>query len=510
DVTIDLTQVYFTDFYPATGRWINTLRPTCSILVHDDLTGVDPLSIEYEVTTSSAGSAGFTNEWSSILESYAPGEELRIVVSGWFKNGKDNWIRFRAKDVAGNPYMESDAYNVWVDAKAPTFKLVSQTEDEYLLDTLQEVRIQIEDEQAGVDASSIEYRLTTQGLTKWSQWMPYKDAQDGLKPTITIREHFRRGDQNYIQVRAKDLAGNPVAVSKAFNIKINTFPQIIVISPSSGDELYTDMDILFDASPSFDPDGDRITISWWISSDQGQVSLGDSQQIKANINEPGEYTITVVAKDRMNNEVQYFFTIVVNDPEEPEDDILIDTDADGMPDIWEERWKLNPQQKDATEDPDLDLFTNIEEYQNNTNPRNPDSHPPIRDVTADGDEKLSLFSQDAWPLWVLVLLLVVAIVMTMLILKGKQDKATSRIRTVRNMRRIMPSVSWDQITTTAYMAPMVQGGVLPAVVGPALPTSPIDLTMQHAALPAASEAALTENQPAAAPVGTYDYSPPQQ
>ena len=46
-----------------------------------------------------------------------------------------------------------------------------------------------------------------------------------------------------------------------------------------------------------------------------------------------------------------------------------DTDRDGMPDDFEVRRGLDPQVDDASEDPDGDGYTNIEEYVNGTDPR---------------------------------------------------------------------------------------------------------------------------------------------
>ena len=52
-----------------------------------------------------------------------------------------------------------------------------------------------------------------------------------------------------------------------------------------------------------------------------------------------------------------------------------DRDNDGMPDLWEEQYGLNPLVDDASDDPDNDGFSNIQEYKANTDPKNPDSHP---------------------------------------------------------------------------------------------------------------------------------------
>jgi len=52
-----------------------------------------------------------------------------------------------------------------------------------------------------------------------------------------------------------------------------------------------------------------------------------------------------------------------------------DSDNDEMPDSWEEQYGLNPLVDDASDDPDNDGFSNIQEYRENTDPKNPDSHP---------------------------------------------------------------------------------------------------------------------------------------
>lgn len=64
--------------------------------------------------------------------------------------------------------------------------------------------------------------------------------------------------------------------------------------------------------------------------------------------------------------------------EQPDDPhTVVDKDRDGMLDTWEEKYRFNPlDSDDAKGDADQDGFTNKEEYEFKTDPRNPADHPP--------------------------------------------------------------------------------------------------------------------------------------
>ena len=61
----------------------------------------------------------------------------------------------------------------------------------------------------------------------------------------------------------------------------------------------------------------------------------------------------------------------------------VDADKDGMPDAWELKYGLNPNDpEDAKKDADGDTFTNLEEFEAKTDPKNPDAHPDFLDFLA--------------------------------------------------------------------------------------------------------------------------------
>ena len=66
--------------------------------------------------------------------------------------------------------------------------------------------------------------------------------------------------------------------------------------------------------------------------------------------------------------------------QEEEKKVVLDADGDGLPDEWERRYGLNPNDpSDANADADGDGFTNLEEYLAKTDPTDPRDHPDYLD-----------------------------------------------------------------------------------------------------------------------------------
>jgi hypothetical protein len=64
--------------------------------------------------------------------------------------------------------------------------------------------------------------------------------------------------------------------------------------------------------------------------------------------------------------------------------VLADTDGDGMPDVWENTYSLNPTDAaDARLDADEDGLTNLEEYRAGTNPRDGSSYLKIESIESE-------------------------------------------------------------------------------------------------------------------------------
>lgn len=74
----------------------------------------------------------------------------------------------------------------------------------------------------------------------------------------------------------------------------------------------------------------------------------------------------VYDKDFYNGNLKYTSNIPIMSP---------DTDGDGMPDIWENQYGLNPLANDASLDKDSDGYSNLKEYLASTDPTDPNSKP---------------------------------------------------------------------------------------------------------------------------------------
>lgn len=123
-----------------------------------------------------------------------------------------------------------------------------------------------------------------------------------------------------------------------------------------------------------------VTIASGIVNANGLLGTWDTTALA-----PCAYTLRLVVTDQaaldcngaLHNQSEYTMSLnVVSDP------LAVDTDADGMPDVWETAHNFNPNDpSDATLDADNDGQNNVAEYRAGTDPRNPASALRITSLT---------------------------------------------------------------------------------------------------------------------------------
>ena len=389
-IRIDRTEVTFSEFSPGDSVWINTNTPVCSVLISDgDGSGVSARDVEYSTSTGGVNSYG---PWFRVT-GVRDGPQVRASVKASFNDGKDNFIRFRAKDLAGNGWTHSSDYNVWVDIYGVLFQNFQPFEADYQGSSQVVVSIDITDVHggrpgSGVIASTIEYRMSTGGVGLFGEWMPVTMMQvrDELI-TVAMELQFREGDQNYVQYRAVDGVGNYVA-SRAFNVKVNSAPIVVasISDPMNGHTYITSEMILFDATRTSDPDGDVLEYEWY--SDIAGFLSSDRSFYRSL--PKGDHVITLIVNDPAHAVVGTFELTVLEFSQIDQDSI--DSDGDGIPDWWEIAYGLDPFKRDSHLDVDFDTFTNLQEYLAGTDPTNRNSHPPypiqeVKDIESDEGSK---------------------------------------------------------------------------------------------------------------------------
>ncbi|MBN1540332.1 MAG: VCBS repeat-containing protein [Candidatus Thermoplasmatota archaeon] len=462
-ILIDRETLDFSDFHPGPEEWSNTIDPTVGITI-TDLGGRYIIGNTAEYSISHDGGLTF-GEWipSGIVYN---AKALELAIQPNLMEGSGNRIKFRATDEAGN-VLESDAYQVNIDVSTVGFTALkvngeSDWEGIWLGSGSTELEIGINDDFSGVDAGTIEYRMTSRGRSELNSapWTPLEGYSNGNTVDIELDVEFDQGDQNFIQFRAQDILENPAGYSTEFNVWVNTDPIPVIISPEDGG-VFSERDLItFDATGSSDPDGDTITFKWYTSIDGsdemeviGEGTIEDFERFETYLS-PGEHNITLVAMDGLHEAYSESISIHVKEYIFPEWLTAGDIDSDGLPNWFEFEFNLgwnDPSNKDniyiasihsskskgelwellrseyadkkaqvtTSNDFDNDGHTDFEEYLANTDPTNEKDF-PIYSLKGDSaEEKTDLLL----PIAIIISVLIVILVLIVLMLNNRSVKS---------------------------------------------------------------------------------------
>jgi len=249
-------------------------------------------------------------------------------VTPQFKVGDQNYIQWRGTDLAGNQIVISEPQQVRIDMDAGN--AINPVPDEnHVNDELELLcQITIKDEGgSGVDPDTVEYSYSNSGTGSMSEWT---SGQLNInRNTFFVYLRFNEGQDNYIQWRWYDIAGNGPTVSKIFNITVNSPPVAVIDSPKNDAKFLSNENIPFDASGSFDPDfTDELTFQW---ESNISVLFGEQKTFNKKLL-PGVHKITLTVNDRHGHIVQDSIEITVEryiPPEQNETGPEGPTDLDG-------------------------------------------------------------------------------------------------------------------------------------------------------------------------------------
>jgi len=367
-IIIDFNDPEIINYTPTSYDWQNIRSIPCKISIKDinitgeEGSGVDANHVQYSYSTSGSSNFGtwlYADSLTEqlVTEKFDTYKVYTAIANLNFKEGDDNFIKWRVEDLAGNGYVETGAVQVKVDTRPVTFTdptpspenwyavELDDDEDELTVD----YKITLVDTASGVDADSVEYCYSNDGIDEYGDWISAELYEDLTEVECEVNIPVEEGDNNYIKWRAKDVAGNGYTESEDLRIKINTRPVVIISSPAEGVEYTTKDDITFNGLQTSDNDGDDLNL-YWQSNVSGSVGTGTLFTSKLF---PGYHQIKLFANDGNGHNVTGSVNITVIDMDK-------DTDNDGIPDALDT-------------DDDNDGLLDIDEKATGTDPLNSDT-----------------------------------------------------------------------------------------------------------------------------------------
>ena len=400
-IKVDITGCEFKNPMPPENGWVNNGTIICFIEVSDFYgAGVDTSSLEYSVSTLGPDRFGPWKNSGLNLEVLSTSQDgknrasepipysvLASVELKVFNEGIDNYIRWRARDLANSNLSLGGPYRVQIDLSPLEFSNPKPIPKTVEYDREQTCKITIIDSLggSGLDPDSVQYRYSTSGTVEYNSWSDMHLSRikksEGYQFIIYI--NFLSGNTNYIQWRGWDLAGNGPFESDDFNIIINSAPLPKISSPVKNplkDYDYSDNDlILFDARGTLDPDGVDVLKYYWESNRTGGLGYSDYFELQLPF---GMHEITLFVSDGLYYNISIHVNITIIQFK-----FIKDTDSDNIADIFDPDIDNDnyPNEKDAFPEDELEwLDTDFDGIGNH------------RDTDDDGDDHPDL--EDAYPL----------------------------------------------------------------------------------------------------------------
>ena len=331
NVKVDVTPISFAEDLSTHANWYDTREIKSIITVSDEGIGVNLSTLEARISTTGPGVFG---EWMRIgpddITELNQGE-YELQFTAIYAEGKDNYVMFRGTDLVGNTISVSNKFNLRVDTSPAYFGDFVPDGDTYSDEQEVECFIQIFDDGSGVDVNTVEYSISKDGSDD-EDFGGWKRAQNvvGGNPTQVLMElKFEWGKNNYIRWRAGDKMGTGLNVSPPYRIWINSEPTPLISQPFPDSDLWSHIEITFDARNSSDLDGDNLTFHW-SSNVTSNRSIGSGARITRKLT-PGKHTVTLYVNDGHGYNVteKLFITVEekVKKKEEKDEGVLFSEDG---------------------------------------------------------------------------------------------------------------------------------------------------------------------------------------
>jgi hypothetical protein len=278
---------------PSPSLWVTGGMATSTVLITDSASG--PLSTSIRYRFMAQGTEMWSPWTEPSLEPTPGGFRAKGIVP--VNDGVDNFVVWKAYDVAGNAEVTSLYQRILADSRSVGFERPVPG-DGARLDSISRVSIDVTDgDGSGVDLSTVEYKVDLPGGTS-TGWRPA--GRDGLvtRATMYVQVALPVGT-SVLTWRAQDAAGTAAGVSFPIHLTVlpsaaaSASPRVRLASPVSGVHYSVGADIKFDAASSADPDGRTLSFRWSLDG----ALLSETEGLFWMRLAPGDHTLTVVVDD---------------------------------------------------------------------------------------------------------------------------------------------------------------------------------------------------------------------
>ncbi len=236
-ILVDTTNITFSNPLPGPDDWQSTNEVKCYLTIEDiDGSGVDGTSAEYCVVKANADPENATSNWSNAVTKISE-KSVTFDATVNLPQGVYNYIKWRAKDNAGNGLTESGWYQIKVDSTGIQFSNSYPSSDSWQTSASVNARIiaNIDTDPQHFDYSgnaSLQYRYSTTGVTNYGIWNNVGTIKivDSTRLLLYATLPLTDGTDNYVQWRAKENVTEGYTLSASYQIKVDTIP-ITITNP---------------------------------------------------------------------------------------------------------------------------------------------------------------------------------------------------------------------------------------------------------------------------------------
>ena len=280
NIKVDGDMPEFNNPIPDGDDWHSELGMRVAISSMDmNGSGIDASTLEYSYSIN--GTEGY-GDWNRIdLDTEPDGETVDAMVYITFQEGDDNYLRWRVKDMVGNGYTISEDFQIKIDTQHIVFSIPTPKPERWYTSINFESGCTISDRTgSGVDVRSIQFRVSRFYPSQYGDWIDWNEGPliDNQEVVTATEVEFSESPYNFIQWRAKDVAGNGYSTSAHYRYRIDISPPVFTeISPNPDEKQESGEVTIWVVT-----DDDLSGVHWFLQyryGTSGEESMGDWEEM---------------------------------------------------------------------------------------------------------------------------------------------------------------------------------------------------------------------------------------